>query len=620
MTERAALAGAGQRQAGEEAAAAERKGESGGPRGWRLARLALLVAWPPLFALAVMAGYGRDGFNPTDPGFILAGSWRIAHGQVPHLDLISARPLGSAVFHLIDLALPGPLLLASGAFMVLEMAVAAIALTAFVTRRSPLSWGLGLVGATIAATLVNLHTFPATAWHTVDGVLFTALGWHTLDVGLRAGGRRRRLAGLALVGCATLVKQSFAPAALVALVISWSWSPGGYGRPRRPSPRRAAADLAALLATPIAYTLWVAAAGGLGEMLRQVLGGQGVWGRRLLVDVWTRLGGQPGAAWPLAAYAALLAALAALAWHGRRAGGLGRAPSGGLARLALGLRLVAALAVLAQVALGRLTLNGEWGSVLAWMLAGAIALAAVERRRPHRRALAVLALGWMVSLSWGYDTPDLVGGSLALTTLVVLLPAGIRWPAPGARPLARALAGLAAGALAVAAASALFASARAAHTYRELPPARLSKDAGAIEPSMRGIRVGARTYAYLSQVRSCLASHPARQVAVLPDNAGLYPVFGLSDPFPIDWMTRMELVGDARARVLSAAAALDRRGHYLVLFETVDARQLAITNVPAHVGPDTPPVDDAAPLQRQIQATLHGQRIVCGSFVGVWSR
>jgi hypothetical protein len=69
--------------------------------------------WPVAWVALIVAAVGRLGFNPTDEGFVLAGSYRILHGQVPHLDFISPRPAGSLVIHVLDFALfPLPLLLA----------------------------------------------------------------------------------------------------------------------------------------------------------------------------------------------------------------------------------------------------------------------------------------------------------------------------------------------------------------------------------------------------------------------------------------------------------------------------------------------------------------------------
>ncbi|MEN4017737.1 MAG: hypothetical protein PQ968_04725 [Methanobacterium sp.] len=44
--------------------------------------------------------FSKLGFNPTDDGFILAGAKRILEGQIPHLDFISIRPVGSHFFHI----------------------------------------------------------------------------------------------------------------------------------------------------------------------------------------------------------------------------------------------------------------------------------------------------------------------------------------------------------------------------------------------------------------------------------------------------------------------------------------------------------------------------------------
>ena len=43
------------------------------------------------------------GFNPTDEGFVLSATNRVLHGQIPHVDFSSVRPLGYAYLHIPEL-------------------------------------------------------------------------------------------------------------------------------------------------------------------------------------------------------------------------------------------------------------------------------------------------------------------------------------------------------------------------------------------------------------------------------------------------------------------------------------------------------------------------------------
>jgi hypothetical protein len=64
-----------------------------GALAWRFAAHA---AWIAALAGLFAGRAGRFGFGPTDQGFVLSLSWRVLNGAIPHVDLISARPLGSA--------------------------------------------------------------------------------------------------------------------------------------------------------------------------------------------------------------------------------------------------------------------------------------------------------------------------------------------------------------------------------------------------------------------------------------------------------------------------------------------------------------------------------------------
>lgn len=49
--------------------------------------------------------FSKYGFNPSDEGFVLSATNRVFHGQIPHIDFSSVRPLGYAYLHIPELLL-----------------------------------------------------------------------------------------------------------------------------------------------------------------------------------------------------------------------------------------------------------------------------------------------------------------------------------------------------------------------------------------------------------------------------------------------------------------------------------------------------------------------------------
>lgn len=561
----------------------------------------------------VEARVGRFGFNPTDQGFILGTSRRILDGQVPHADIVSARPLGSSILHVLDFALPGPLFLMSGTLAMLEIVLTTVALAALVTRRPVLTWGPLLTGLVAAASLVNLNLAPLMAWHTTDGIALTALGWWALDAGLRSGRAWPRRLGLFLLGFAALTKQSFAPAPVVGLAMLL-WHPGAAVRPTWREWRRTAWDVVALVAAPVVYFGVVAAAGGLSDALGQLTGAAGAYDQRIVAFVGTASPASGGLHRDMVILFAAAGVLVVLRRSRRWLGAFGRALDAVVVLGALGL-------VGLVIARGGLGYAGDWGLALFWMAAAAVVVDGVTRRRVPWRGLLVLLLAAMSGLSWGVDSPTALGGTLALTVACLLVP-GIG-PLPWARsvrPVApRVGAATVAAVLAVGAAGAFLVNRHDAGPYRDRPQAALTAHLGRVAPALDGLRSTPGTLTYLEQLRDCVAAHPAANVAVLPDNPFAYAAFGWHDPFPMDWPIPMELVHDAKARMLATVPVLNRRGDYLVLFQTIGTNVLAAGGpVPAHVSPDAP-IAAASDLEPAIRAGLTGERIGCGSFVGVWS-
>jgi hypothetical protein len=71
---------------------------------------------------------------------------------------------------------------------------------------------------------------------------------------------------------------------------------------------------------------------------------------------------------------------------------------------------------------------------------------------------------------------------------------------------------------------------------------------------------------------------------------------------------------------LTTMDRLNRDGHYLVLFQTVDSFALGRESaVPDTVAPSAPIVIESG-IEPVILNGLHGRRITCGSLVGVYGR
>ncbi len=574
-----------------------------------LLRWGIHACWVLLLALATELRVGRFGFHPSDQGFILAQAWRVLHGEVPHADIISARPLGSAVLHTLDYALPMPLFFGSSFLAMIEIIVATIAFATLVTRRRVLEWGPGMTAMVAAASLLNLNAFPLMAWHTVDGIALTACGAWALDAGLSGGRTLARRGGLVLLGCAGFVKQSFALAAVIGVLwlLLHPATRAGALRTARWW-RRLVLDLLALGAPGLAYVTWVSLGGGFAEMVDQVTGGLPAYGERLLglwladPEVLTRAPVRE-----LTFFAVIAVVLLAVRLPGDRLGAAGRVASWVLV-------LAGATAVVLTVVDGRFTGSTRWADVLWWIVAVCVPVYAAVQRRVPWAGLLVLATGFMTSLSWGNDTPTLLTGTLALTTLLLLSRLVPARPRP-ARRWVTATAGLTA--VVVCGWAVVVRHDQAA--YLDVGHDRLTEDLGAVTPAMAGIRTNPSTFTFVRQIRDCLDRFPAARTAILPNSPFAYPAFGLHNPFPLEWPLPLEIIGDAPARMLATANQLNREGGYLVLFETDSYRMLATGGpVPESIPADTP-VFDFLGLEKAIQARLTGRAVTCGSFVGKYA-
>lgn len=545
-------------------------------------RLGWLAVWTTALVVSVYSRFGGTGLVSPDDGFILAQSRRILSGQIPHRDFISPRPVGSALLHCIDFAVPLPLISASRLVSAIEVVAYTLAFAGLTFRKPLRRWSIAQVAAAAAAVFVNLHSFPLMAWHTIDGLLLVALGVVALHRGLETNRATRAVCGLLLLGSAVVVKQSFAPALLLGVVMVWEHRRVATREARSEcvSIRRACAVLAA---PAFAYGLIVTVAGGLPDMLVQMSHAQPAYGESLVTILW-RSGGQTPVLVAAAIALCLIDARAGSGAAGRRVARLGA--RAGLSALVVGVLLVT-----------RTDPADAWGRSLLMLLAVVVGWEWMTDRHADRFGFVLIAAAWMTSLSWGYPTPRLVAGSVSLVVIDRL------WRRAPALPVRfAAKVGSVATVFAVVTSFAVMTVAIRERALLDAVAASGDRSIGDVAPDLRGLRIDLTTSTLIRDVAQCRARYPARWTAVLPGPAIVAPIMNLDDPFSIDWVYPPELVGSGD-RLVEEARTLDAEGNYLVLVVRPD---------PAVPAPPNPVLD-------RMLGQLTGVRSSCGNFIAIHS-
>lgn len=543
----------------------------------RLVPLAAFVA--ALFAL--LAPWGA---NTMDGGLILAQSYRILHGQVPHLDFLTPRPAGSAYLHLLDFALPLPLVLSSRLVAICEFTAYSLLFSLVVYRRRLTELGPTEVAGVVCAALVSIQTFLLIPFYTIDGLVLLGAGWLLLLRAPRLESAALRC-GFLCIGVAAATKQSFWFAPFLALAgVAWAFR--AAGRPRLV--REGARLLACALAPGALYALWVVANGGLHDMLSQLFGAQTVTGKELF-DAFTA---EPGVTLSLLVVLGIV--LVAIELRGR----LAAVPFAGP------ILRSGATVVVGWAALRRGFADGQWSRQLFWAAVLVVCVRAARDRRLDPPGALLIVTAWMVSLSWGAPTPALIAGPLALYVLdAVWRGSETEWPAAVPRIALSA----AAAAVAVAVVGNAFWSARISGRETGQHVAL-----GSIAPALRGIHAGPASATLFRDARDCSRRYPARFTAVIGEGALLSPVLGFRSPFPIDWFWKDDYRGHEQW-ILDRTSAFDARGRYLVLFQTAPQGSEQ-TAVPGRIGAF---FSDPA-MAQSIAERLHGTRHACGSLVAVY--
>jgi hypothetical protein len=420
------------------------------------------------------------GFNPTDEGFVLSASERVLHGQIPHVDFSSVRPLGYAYLHIPELLISHTWLFLVSRFVFwLETILIAFLWIRFCER---IAYGGKRLDArsfyllAVTAFIFNVHYFPCSVLHTIDGLLCCIIGLNCI-----AAGKRQSLAGFFLVGFAALCKQNYLIVLPAALLL---FNRNNFFR-----------NLLAGLLPLAAYITFIALHHGLNDLIVQLTG------HNELLEV--------GIKKYVLNYFFYLGILSVVAMR--------------KLKLPHTLFISAILGILSV-----LMLTGHYHGSMSFMLTGILAAEWIYTvdKKIKLLILTTALFGWCVSISVGYNTPALfAGGCLSLLIMIASLEkknvyAGysLIWM------------GLLAG---------LFYFVRTHYIYRDAVSSRLTYSLSGIVEGANGIYTNRNTYSVLKELDS-LKKVKASLIAI-PDFTTCNILHAHLSPVKTEWPNKTEI-------------------------------------------------------------------------------
>ncbi len=161
----------------------------------------------------------NEGFNPTDEGVVLAQSWRLVNGQIPHKDFVSIRPAVSGFLHTINFVIPGALVSNARWFVLLQFFLIAAVMSGFlfsIINKSRIEklGGMYFAALLISGFTITVLNYNLYSWTTIDAVF-----WSVMALPLVLSKKRWQIAlGLFFTSLAALSRQTFAVICLAGFV------------------------------------------------------------------------------------------------------------------------------------------------------------------------------------------------------------------------------------------------------------------------------------------------------------------------------------------------------------------------------------------------------------------
>lgn len=484
-------------------------------RFWRVGLAFLLIVPATAHIL-----FSWMGMNPTDDGAVFVLSRRLLDGQVPHLDFISIRPVGTGILFAPVLFLGGEYTIwISRYFVWFQFACIAWIWTIILPRllRLTFHW-TELLAIALMAFAFTAHNWLLTPWHTVDGLWISSIGLF-LCLSPRAF---CKFLGYLLVGSAALFKQNFLAVGPVFLIVLQDWRQIRYWM--------------AVFLPVAAYGVCAWALGALPDAILQLSS----HGELLETGIGCYLESRPFL------IGAIL--MSSVMWMGS---GKGRMPFVTMGPQRLWILATTGLCVVLAAGAACLASgtarNFQFAFGLFGMVAGGLLFGSLQSNSVAaflRAGILVFWMGWVSSISLGWNSP-VFGTGLAVVLFICihrsLLPYAIR--GKPFRFINQLLLFVTAAVVLVG-----FSYGRCNHIFKERPAHELQCPLDDVLAGGKKIMTNPETFGYMQDLKQTIDDLHGREYAVIPDCAIHWIKAGEKNPLSIDWPQGVELSNKALYR------------------------------------------------------------------------
>lgn len=532
-----------------------------------VAVIALFIALFSIFGYSV-----NQGFNPSDEGVVLSQSWRLLHGEIPHKEFISIRPVASGLIHQIDLILPLPIItssriIAAYEYLLLSIIWSYILIQAFCKQLKP-EYRSVIYFAVITSTFVlNLNNGPIFTWTTTDALLLAGMGCYFLIQLLKSEKTnsayfKYAIISLFCISASALCRQSFAlpyfVSALIILLYPFSLKKLLFR-----------IGIIFLGSAPLLfYLLYLLQHNALDAFIAQMTG------RTELVEtgIITYFKSLVKYTWLFILYAGVVIFLM------QRINTPVKNVFNKIAPYYTALLLAITLWFTFHLFLGNY--SSDYSFYFFWLLT-VLFCQSIVLKQHNFEINAVLALtlllAWTSSISIGDNSPRPFLGGIAVTSLIVLI-GQVSNIAFFQKRLSPGITGVFAGSLILITLSQI---SMPRLNYRDWKSSRLHYSLQDIMPEMGATKVNDLTRKYYVEFDSIytLLQKPQDQFTMVPNNAFIYAIMHSRNPMPLDWMQHHEYIGVEQQFADQVSSALSNQKIY-VFIDKIDSKQFFKGEIP----------------------------------------